>query len=140
MDAADATLKEKPYDLRKRLFISACVITRLAQYLQTRGPVAVALSAQVVRSGTSAGANYEEADDGSSLKDVQAKRRIVLRELKETSFGLHVLRQAGILRPEHDALIDECAELVKNRRYADPQVSSCPEPSTVTLSSRSLSD
>ena len=86
MDVNDWVIKDKPYDLRERLFNFACVITRLAQFLHTQGPIAIALSAQLLRSGTSAGANYEEADDGSSLKDVRAKRRIVLRELKETSF------------------------------------------------------
>jgi four helix bundle protein len=113
MDVDDWTIKDKPYDLRERLFNFACVITRLAKFLHTRGPIAVALCAQVLRSGTSAGANYEEADDGSSQKDAQAKRRIVLRELKETSFRLRVLRNAGILTPAHDPLITECAELVK---------------------------
>ena len=67
----------------------------------------------LLRSGTSAGANYEEADDGSSHKDTRAKRQIVLRELKETSFRLRVLRQTGILKPAHDPVINECAELVK---------------------------
>jgi four helix bundle protein len=70
MDANDWTFSEKPYDLRQRLFDFACVITRLVQYLHTPGPVAIALSAQILKSGTSAGANYEEADDGSSCKDV----------------------------------------------------------------------
>jgi len=84
----------------------------LAQFLITRGPIAVALLAQVLRSGTSAGANYEEADDGSSARDVRAKRRIVLRELKETPFRLRVLRDTGILLPAHDPVINECAELI----------------------------
>jgi hypothetical protein len=74
MDVNEWTIKEKPYDLRERLFNFACVITRLAMFLRTRGPIAMALCAQVVKSGTSAGANYEEADDGSSPKDTQAKR------------------------------------------------------------------
>jgi four helix bundle protein len=113
MDVNDWTIRDKPYDLRERLFNFACVITRLAKFLHTRGPIAVALCAQVLRSGTSAGANYEEADDGSSQKDTRAKRRIVLRELKETSFRLRVLRNAGILTPAHDPLITECGELVK---------------------------
>ena len=113
MDVPDWTIKQKPYDLRERLFHFACVITRVAQFLHTRGPIAVALCAQVLKSGTSAGANYEEADDGSSLKDVRAKRQIVLRELKETSFRLRVLRNAGILTQAHDPVISECAELVK---------------------------
>jgi four helix bundle protein len=113
MQADDWTISEKPYDLRERLFNFACVITRLAQFLITQGPIAVALFAQVLRSGTSAGANYEEADDGSSVRDVRAKRRIVLRELKETAFRLRVLRNTGILLPAHDPVINECAELVK---------------------------
>jgi four helix bundle protein len=113
MDVDDWTFKEKPYDLRVRLFNFACVITRLAMFLHTRGPIAIALCAQLLKSGTSAGANYEEADDGSSQKDVRAKRRIVLRELKETSFRLRVLRRTGILTPAHDPVINECAELVR---------------------------
>jgi four helix bundle protein len=113
MSAREWTFEEKPYDLRRRLFVFACVVTRLVQLLHTRGPVAIALSAQILKSGTSAGANYEEADDGSSPKDVRAKRQIVLRELKETSFRLRVLRQAGILLAEHDPVIAECSELVK---------------------------
>ena len=65
MDVDDWTVKDKPYDLRERLFNFACAITRVAKFLHTRGPIAVALSAQLLKSGTSAGANYEEADDGS---------------------------------------------------------------------------
>ena len=113
MDVDDWRIRDKPYDLRERLFNFACVITRMAQFLHTQGPIAVALSAQLLRCGTSAGANYEEADDGSSPKDVLAKRKIVLRELKETSFRLRVLRQTGILTAVHDPVINECAELVK---------------------------
>jgi len=113
METSDWTFKQKPYDLRERLFIFACVITRLAQHLHTRGPVAIALCSQVLRSGTSAGANYEEADDGSSAGDRRAKRRIVLRELKETNFRLRVLRQVDILGECHDPVINESAELVK---------------------------
>ncbi len=113
MDGNDWIIKDKPYDLRERLFNFACVITRLAKFLRTQGPIAIALCAQLLRSGTSAGANYEEADDGSSQKDARAKRRIVLRELKETSFRLRVLRQAGILTRAHDPVINECGELVK---------------------------
>jgi four helix bundle protein len=112
-DANEWTIEHKPYDLRERLFNFACAIARLAKYLHTEGPVGVALAAQMLRSGTSAGANYEEADDGSSVRDRRAKRQIVLRELKETSFHLRVLRQAGLLTAVHDPVLGECAELVK---------------------------
>jgi four helix bundle protein len=113
MDNNDWTVRNKPYDLRLRLFEFACLICRLAQFLHTRGPIAVALCAQILRSGTSAGANYEESDDGSSDRDTTAKRFIVLRELKETSFRLRVLRKTGILHAAHDPVIEECEELVK---------------------------
>ncbi len=109
----DWTINEKPYDLRVRLFRFACLIIRLVQFLHTRGPVAVKLSEQILKCGTSAGANYEEADDGSSDADKLAKRLITLRELKETSFRLRVLRQTGLLTAAHDPLINENAELIK---------------------------
>jgi four helix bundle protein len=85
MDNQDWTIHNKPYDLRERLFLFACLIVRVVQFLHTRGPVAAALSYQILKSGTSAGANYEEADDGSSDRDSLAKKRITLRELKRNS-------------------------------------------------------
>jgi four helix bundle protein len=113
MSDFDWALHKKPYDLRERLFIYACLIVRLTQFLHTRGPVAKALSYQVLKSGTSAGANFEEADDGSSPRDKLAKQRIVLRELKETRFRLRVLRECGLLTESHDPVIRETIELIK---------------------------
>ena len=102
---------KRPYDLRERLLEFACVITRLVKYLRTRGPIACSLSDQVLRAGNSAGANYEEGDDGSSPADTRAKRCIALRELKETIFRLRVLRHEGYIGPEHDPVIQEGIEL-----------------------------
>jgi four helix bundle protein len=113
MKEDDWTVRDKPYDLRERLLLYACVIVRLSQFLHTRGPIAVALSHQLLKSGTSAGANYEEADDGSSSRDKLAKRKIVLRELKESAFRLRVMRMSGILTEAHDPVITETGELVK---------------------------
>jgi four helix bundle protein len=109
----DWTIKEKPYDLRERLLSFACTIVRLVQYLHTRGPVAIALSYQLLKSGTSAGANYEEADDGSSERDALAKKKIVLRELKESRFRLRVLRKCNILTAAQDPVTQEASELIK---------------------------
>jgi four helix bundle protein len=69
--------------------------------------------AKLLACGTSAAANYEEADDGSSRRDRVAKTRIVLRELKETRLRLRVLREVGILSQAHDPVIEESDELVK---------------------------
>src|SRR5262245_65234853 len=92
MKTSDWTFKNKPYNLRERLFVFACVITRLVQYLHTRGPIAIELSTQLLASGNSAAANYEEADDGTGPKDRIAKTLIVLRELEENRACLRGLR------------------------------------------------
>jgi four helix bundle protein len=113
MENTDWQMPDKPYDLRERLFLFACLIVRLVQFLHTRGPIAVALSYQILKSGNSAGANYEEADAGSSDRDTLAKRQIVLRELKETLFRLRVLRHTKLLTPAQDPVIQENVELTK---------------------------
>jgi four helix bundle protein len=67
----------------------------------------------LLKCGTSAGANYEEADDGTSPRDTKAKRKIVLRELKETKFRLRVLRRCNLLTKDQDPVINESEELIK---------------------------
>ena len=59
----------KPFDLRERLFEFGLLTIRVVQFLHTRGPIGIAVSTQILRAGTSAGANFEEADDGSSPRD-----------------------------------------------------------------------
>jgi four helix bundle protein len=75
--------------------------------------VGSALSQQLLRCGTSAGANYEEADDGTSVRDALAKKKIALRELKETRFRLRILRQCDWLTAEHEPVLAESAELIR---------------------------
>ena len=111
--ATDDWTFSKPFDLRERLLDFACVTVRLVEYLRTQGPVASALSEQLLKAGTSAGANYEESDDGSSRKDARAKSMITLRELKESRFRLQVLKRSGFLKPEHDPVIQEVTELIR---------------------------
>ena len=113
MKNQDWSIRDKPYDLRERLFLFAGLIVRVVQFLHTRGPIAIALSYQILKSGNSAGANYEEADDGSSPSDVLAKRKITLRELKETRFRMRVLRHSGLMLPEQDPVIEENLELIR---------------------------
>jgi four helix bundle protein len=122
MEHWDWTVREKPYDLRQRLFLFACRIVRVVQFLHTRGPVASALSYQLLKSGSSAGANWEEADDGSSHRDKLAKKRITLRELKETRWRLRVLRECTLLTAQQDPIIQESDEARAHRRHRDPQL------------------
>jgi four helix bundle protein len=113
MEHPDWRPARKPYDLRERLFEFACLTVRVVEFLHTRGPVASALSEQLLRCGASAGSNYEEADDGSSARDSIAKKKIALRELKETRFRLRVLRYCGHLTEAQDPVITESDELVR---------------------------
>jgi four helix bundle protein len=110
---SDWTLKDRPYDIRERLLLFACLIIRVAQFLHTRGPIAKALSYQILKSGVSAGANYEESDGGSSPRDRRAKRLITLRELMETRFRLLACRRTGLLTADQDPVLTETTELIK---------------------------
>jgi len=66
-----------------------------------------------LRCDTSAGANYEEADDGSSDRDTIAKRKITLREPKDCRWRLRLIRAAGLLTLEQEPVIRESDELVR---------------------------
>jgi four helix bundle protein len=95
---------KKPYDLRERLFEFGCLIIRLVQYLHTQGPVARELSAQILKAGTSAPANYEEADDATGARDKRAKRKIALRELKEARLRMRMLRRCELLTANRSSM------------------------------------
>ena len=88
----------KPFDLRERLFDFGLLTIRVVQFLHTRGPVAIALSYQLLKCGTSAGANYEEADDGSSSRDAVAKKQISLPVIQESDELVRIL--SAIIRKD----------------------------------------
>jgi four helix bundle protein len=111
MSKPPAPSGDKPYDLRERLFVFACDVVRISQKLHSAGPVAGALSIQLLRASVSAASNAEEADDGSSDRDFRAKKRICLREIKETRLRLRVLRATGFLDADTDPVIDEARQL-----------------------------
>jgi hypothetical protein len=105
----DWTPPYKPYDLRERLFLFACLIVRLVQFLHARGPVAVALSYQILKSGSLPERTTRKRTTPRDL----ATGRIALRELKETLWRLRVARQSALLTQAHDPVIAENLELVK---------------------------
>jgi len=113
MERPKVTSTGKPYDLHQRLLLFACDIIRAAQFLHRRGPIARALSYQLLAAGTSVGANYEEADGASSHNDFVAKCRISLKEAKETRFRLRACRRSELLDASFDPLVQEADELVR---------------------------
>ncbi|MBR3797559.1 MAG: four helix bundle protein [Bacteroidales bacterium] len=88
-------------------------IVRLCQSLQGEKREFV-LSKQVLRSGTSIGANAKEAINGASNKDFGNKMTIALKEVGETEYWLEILFETGYISVERfDNLIAECRELIK---------------------------
>lgn len=72
------------------------------------------LCTQLLRSGTSIGANVEEAIGGSSRKDFIHKLEIAYREARETKYWLRLLRESELLELKlADSLIADCEEILK---------------------------
>ena len=71
------------------------------------------LSKQLLRSGTSIGANVEEAIGGQSRRDFCAKLTIAYEEARETHYWLRLLQDAGILEPiVARKFMQDCEELL----------------------------
>lgn len=88
-------------------------IVKLYQYLMKEKHEYV-LSKQVLRSGTSIGANITEAIYGSSRKDFVAKLYIALKESAETLYWLELLYQCDYIpQTMYRSLSRDCEELRK---------------------------
>ncbi len=101
----------------KRLFLErllkfAVAIIKLASKLP-KTPAGFAIATQLIKAGTSIGANTEEAQDASSLKDFIQKLNIALREAKETRYWLKVIEASGLLSSDEVGKeIAECGEII----------------------------
>jgi four helix bundle protein len=72
------------------------------------------LARQLLRSGTSIGANLSEARYAISRKEYLAKATIALKECAETEYWLDLLKETNLLSPtEHDSIIQDCQELLR---------------------------
>ena len=88
-------------------------IIRLYTYLKTEKKEFV-LSKQVLRSGTSIGANVREAIRGQSKADFYAKMNVALKEASETEYWLELLNESDYIETKHfDSIYTDCQELLK---------------------------
>lgn len=72
------------------------------------------LSKQLLRSGTSIGANIEEAIGGQSRKDFYAKLTIAYKEARETHYWIRLLRDTDYLNKEETmSLLKDINEILK---------------------------
>ncbi len=102
MENEDLRVRTKTFGLRVVRMFSALPKTTAAQVL----------GKQVLRSGTSVGANYRQASRARSKAEFSAKCGDCLREIDETAYWLELLVDAEIVAPEKLAsLRAECDEL-----------------------------
>jgi four helix bundle protein len=94
------------YDLEDRTTKYAIQVVNFCKKL-TKNYVSVPLVTQLVRSSTSLGANYAEANRAASKKDFMNKIYICKKEAKESKYWIHVIAET------HGEYKDECRELWK---------------------------
>ena len=82
-------------DIKIRSFDFAVDVIRLCQKLDSKAGVARTLGRQLLRSGTSIGANVEEAQAAQSKADFVSKCSISLKEARETIYWLRLLEASG---------------------------------------------
>ena len=100
----DNVLVDKSIDFGAR-------IVKLHRYLTKTRHEAV-LSNQILRSGTSIGANVNEAQYGNSKADFIAKLHIALKETAETEYWLRVLEKSEYLDGDMaSSMLADCLEL-----------------------------
>ncbi len=72
------------------------------------------ISKQLLRSGTSVGANVRESKNAQSGADFVNKLNIALKEADETSYWLELLYESDIISEvEYNSLYGDCSELIK---------------------------
>lgn len=70
------------------------------------------LSKQLLRSGTSIGANVEEAIAGQSKRDFLSKMNISLKESRETNYWLRLLKESKLVDLDYESNLKESKEIM----------------------------
>jgi four helix bundle protein len=84
---------DRPFDLAERSAMFGEEIIRFVRSVR-RDPITAPLISQVVRSATSIGANYVEADEAGSKKEFRYRISVSRREARETQYWLRMLVSA----------------------------------------------
>jgi four helix bundle protein len=93
-------MSEKPQDLKPRTKAFAVRVIRMYSKLLKNDTIAQVLGKQVLRSGTSVGANYREASRGRSKAEFISKIGDCLKEIEETEYWLELLVTAIAFRQQ----------------------------------------
>jgi len=99
--------------IKEKSFAFAVRVVRLYQYLCNEKKEFV-LSKQLLRSGTSIGANIEESGGGQSDKDFLSKLNISYKEAKETIYWIRLLAATDYLdEKQSESILTDADELCK---------------------------
>ncbi len=98
--------------IESKSFAFAIRIVNLYKFLLTKNEYV--LSKQILRSGTSIGANIAEAEQAQSRPDFVSKMNIALKEVSETKYWLKLLHATDyISKEEKTSILNDCIEIEK---------------------------
>src|ERR1700722_20390818 len=97
--------------IHDKIFQFALEVIELYKKLQAEREYV--LSKQLLRSGTSIGANVEEALAGQSRKDFLSKMSVASKEARETRYWLSLLQKSKLTKIELNPAIQNNAELIR---------------------------
>ena len=96
--------------IQKRTFEFSLSIIKLYQQLQENKEFVI--SKQVLRSGTSIGANVEEATAAQSKRDFLNKMSIASKEARETKYWLRLLKESDLVKIPLESYLTEIDEII----------------------------
>ena len=100
-------------NIKERTFRFSLRIINMYQKIPKTG-VGFILGKQLVRAGTSIGANVEEATAATSKNDFTYRMTIALREARETNYWLRLMSESDVIgHHEFKEMVDESDELKK---------------------------
>ena len=97
--------------VQKKSFDFALTIIQLYKCLQDKREFV--LSRQLLRSGTSIGANVEEANAGQSRKDFLSKMSVASKEARETKYWLRLLQKSNLVDVDVSKEVTQVEELIR---------------------------
>ena len=102
---------ERKFDLEERTFKFSLQVIRLCKSIKV-DQISKPIISQLIRSATSVGANYTEANNASSKKDFKNKIFICKKESQETKYWLKLLRESQYIdEKDFETLWQEAHEL-----------------------------
>ncbi|MDO8886829.1 four helix bundle protein [Candidatus Oleimmundimicrobium sp.] len=104
-------VEEKANELSERLLDYGVEIVKLTMKLR-KTSAGRQIANQLLRCGTSVGANYEEAGGAQSRADFIHKLQIVLKEIRESLYWLRLIQKSAILKEQNlTQIIEETKQL-----------------------------